>query len=78
MTATRVTISLDRDLARAMKKAAGKQPLSVWLADAAAAKLRNEGLARVVADWEAEHGEITAAELADVDREIARARRRKW
>lgn len=55
-----------------------KQVLSELLADAAAAELRNRGLARVVADWEVEHGEISEDELADVDREIDRARLRSW
>lgn len=64
MTVARIAISLDADLARAVKKAAGKEPTSTWLADAARRKLRAEGLLRVVEEWEAEHGDFTEAELA--------------
>lgn len=64
MTVARIAISLDADLARAVKKAAGKEPTSTWLADAARRKLRAEGLQTVVKEWEAEHGTLTEAELA--------------
>jgi len=63
MTVARFAISFDEDLARAVRKAAGKQPTSAWLADAARRKLRAEGLLQVVRDWEAEHGEIEPDEL---------------
>jgi hypothetical protein len=63
MTVARLAISLDAGLARAMRKAAKDEPISAWLADAVRRKLRAEGLLRVVEDWEAEHGELTAAEL---------------
>lgn len=61
-----------------MRATKNKQVLSELLADAAAAESRTCGLVRVVADWEAEHGEISDEELADVDREIDRARLRSW
>lgn len=64
MTAARIAISLDPELARRIRKAAGKQPVSAWLADAAERRLRAEGLRRVVADWEAEHGPLSRSELA--------------
>ena len=73
MTVTRLAISFDPALARAVRKAAGKQPTSAWLADAARCKLRAQGLLGVVAEWEAEHGVITEDEM----REAARARRRR-
>lgn len=63
MTVERFAISFDRELAKAVRRAAGKQPTSAWLADAARRKLRAEGLLRVVSEWESEHGEITDAEL---------------
>ena len=62
MTVERFAISFDRDLARAVRRAAGKQPTSAWFADAARRKLRSEGLLRTIAEWEQEHGEITDAE----------------
>jgi hypothetical protein len=70
MTVARFAISLDEDLARAVRKAAGKQATSAWIADAARRKLRAEGLLQVVRDWEAEHGEITPDELRRVEEPI--------
>lgn len=63
MTASRFAISMDAELARNIRKAAGSEPVSTWLADAAERKLRAAGLLRVVKAWEAEHGEITEAEM---------------
>jgi len=54
---------MDGALARAVRRAAGDQPTSAWLADAARRKLRAEGLLRVVREWEKEHGELREAEL---------------
>lgn len=75
MTVARLAVSLDADLARAIRKAAGKQPTSAWLADAARRKLRAEGLVRTVVAWEAEHGEITEEELNAAERSQRRSRR---
>ncbi len=74
MTVTRLAISFDRELARAVRRAARGQATSAWLADAARRKLRAQGLLQVVREWEAEHGEITQAEL---DAEAKRQRRRR-
>ena len=71
MTVSRFAISFDEDLARAVRKAAGKQPTSAWLADAARRKLRAEGLLQVVRDWEKEHGEITPDELRHAESHVA-------
>ena len=40
------------------------------LADAAERKVRAQGLRYVVADWEAEHGELTAEERRRARREL--------
>lgn len=72
MTVARLAISLDADLARAVRKAAGKQPTSTWLAEAAELRLRTEGLRRAVAEYEATHGAFEATELEAV---TARERR---
>jgi hypothetical protein len=63
MTVARFAVSFDPVLAKQIKKAAGKQPTSTWLADAAERKLRAEGLLDVVTEWEREHGlaELPAA-----------------
>jgi nucleoid-associated protein YgaU len=79
MTVARLAISLDAELARAVRKAARGQPTSTWIADAARQRLRAEGLLRVVAEWERAHGEISDAELRRAAREqraaVRRARR---
>lgn len=76
MTVKRFAISFEPDLARAVRKAAGRQPTSSWLADAARRKLRAEGLLRVVADWEADHGVITDSELRIAEHKRRRRRTR--
>ncbi len=76
MTVARIAVSFDPKLARAVRKAAGKQTTSAWLADAAVRKLRSEGLLEVVRAWEAEHGAITDAELLAAQHEIQPRRRR--
>lgn len=75
MTVARFAISFDQKLARAVRRAAGNEPTSSWLADAARRKLRAEGLLRVVDEWEAEHGALTESELRAV--ELKTRRRRK-
>jgi hypothetical protein len=75
MTVARFAISFDQKLARAVRRAAGNEPTSSWLADAARRKLRAEGLLRVVDEWEAEHGALTESELRAV--ELNTRRRRK-
>jgi hypothetical protein len=72
MTVARLAVSFDEDLARAVRRAAGKEPTSAWLADAARRKLRAEGLLRAVATWEAEHGELTEGELRAAARRLRR------
>ena len=76
MTVARFAISLDEELARAVRKAAGKQPISAWLADAARRKLRAEGLLQVVSQWEAQHGSLLGSEIAAAERKQSRPRRR--
>ena len=57
------------DAVRAAASRAGK-PLSSWLAEAAVSKLRAEALADFLAGWEAEHGALTAQEIARAEREL--------
>lgn len=67
-----MSVSFDAELGDAVRSAAANagKPLSAWLAEAAASKLRAEALAQFLADWEAEHGKFTAAELARAEREL--------
>ena len=76
MAIARMAVSLDPKLAKAIRKAAGKQTTSAWLADAAVRKLRSEGLLDVIGAWETEHGLITETELRDAQRELTGRRRR--
>jgi hypothetical protein len=76
MTVARLAVSFDPKLARAVRKAAGKQTTSAWLADAAVRKLRAEGLVELVREWEAEHGALSDAELLTARREMEKATRR--
>jgi hypothetical protein len=70
--ADKMSVSFGPDLAEAIRAAAASQdlPVSTWLADAAASKLRAEGLAAFLDEWEAEHGAFTAEELAAAEREL--------
>ncbi len=65
MAVERLTVSLDTELAAAVRDAADadEQNLSAWLADAARRQLASRGLREVIADWEAEHGSFTEDEL---------------
>lgn len=63
MTVARLAISLDEELAAEVRRAAGKEPLSTWIADALRRKIRAQGLRRVVSEWEREHGSLTPTEL---------------
>ncbi len=72
MKVAKLSISFDSDLGDAVRGAANHKgsSLSAWLADAAAAKLRVEALADYLEHWEAEHGELTADELARAGTEL--------
>ncbi|MBV9949588.1 MAG: hypothetical protein JOZ69_22290 [Myxococcales bacterium] len=76
MTVARFAVSLDEALARAVRRAAGDEPTSAWLADAARRKLRAEGLARAVGEWERERGPISDEELLGAARRQRQRRRR--
>jgi hypothetical protein len=45
----------------------------VFLAEAAASKLRAEALAEFLADWQAEHGALTAEEIGRAEQELGLA-----
>jgi len=77
MTVARFAISFDKELAREVRRAAGRQPTSTWLADAARRKLRAEGLLEVVGEWEAVHGTLLETELRDVRRKQGRRKATK-
>jgi hypothetical protein len=67
------SVSLPPRLAREIEEAAAREETSFsgWLAETAAHRLRLEGGRRAIAEWERDHGPLTAAELGDG---LARAR----
>jgi hypothetical protein len=67
-----MSISFAPELGEAIREAAKRSgiPLSAWLADAAARKLRAEALDSFLADWQAEHGSFTEEEIAQAEREL--------
>jgi hypothetical protein len=72
MKVDKLSVSFDPDLGDAVRAAARSSGhgLSGWLAEAAAAKLRAEALADFLDAWEAEHGSLTAEELATATAEL--------
>ncbi len=75
MKVDKLSISFDPELGDAVRAAAAQagEPVSSWLADAAASKLRAEALADYLARWEAEHGVLTADEIARAEQELSLA-----
>jgi hypothetical protein len=72
MKVDKLSVSFDPDLGDAVRSAAKRtgRGLSGWLADAATARLRAEALADFLDGWEAEHGPLTADELAQATAEL--------
>lgn len=69
--ARKLAVSFEAPLADQIQLAASQETqgnVSAWLADAARQKIRQRALAEAVAAYEAEHGEITSEELAEVRR----------
>ena len=68
---TKLAISFEGDLAVQVQRAARNQTagnVSAWLAEAARKRLRLEAGRQVLKEYEAEHGAITEAELAETER----------
>jgi uncharacterized protein (DUF1778 family) len=72
MSVERLTVSLESELADAVREAASAESLNVsaWVAQAAHRELASRGLREVVADWEAEHGSFTESELAAASKRL--------
>jgi hypothetical protein len=73
VSAEKLSISLDADLAATVRAAAADEGVSVstWLAGAAEAKARQRHLREALDEFAAEHGALSHA---DIDRLIADAR----
>jgi hypothetical protein len=78
MRVDKMSISFDVRLGDNVRHAAEKagKPLSTWLAEAAATKLRAEALSDFLDDWEAEHGAPTEEELEQARRSLKLPSRR--
>jgi hypothetical protein len=68
----KLSISFEPELGDAVRSAAAQagKPVSSWLAEAASSKLRAEALAEFLGRWQAEHGVLTAQEIAQAEREL--------
>jgi hypothetical protein len=75
MKVDKLSISFDPELGDAVRSAAAQagKPVSAWLAEAAASKLRAEALADFLTGWEAEHGVLSADEIARAEQELGLA-----
>ena len=75
MKVDKLSISFEPELGDAVRSTASQagKPVSSWLAEAAASKLRAEALAGFLDGWEAEHGVLTAKEIARAERELGLA-----
>jgi hypothetical protein len=72
VTVDKISVSFEAELGGAVRAAATQagEPLSSWLADAAASKLRAQELAAYLAGWEAQHGPLTAEDIARAEQEL--------
>ena len=72
MKVDKLSVSFEPDLGDAVRSAAAQagKPVSSWLAEAAAGKLRAEARADFLSGWEAEHGVLTVGEVARAEREL--------
>jgi hypothetical protein len=72
MKVDKVSVSFEPDLGDAVRSAAAQagKPVSSWLAEAAASKLGAEALSEFLSGWEAEHGALTAEEVARAEQEL--------
>lgn len=70
MTVRKLAVSLQEPLFHEIREQADAQRQSVsrWLAEAAERRLRQEHLARFIADYEAEFGVITPEDRAEAEK----------
>ncbi len=71
----KLSVALDDGVAQAAANAAERAgvSLSAWLNEAAVNQLAIEAGLTAIQDWEADHGQLTEAELAAADRVLDRA-----
>lgn len=79
MKVAKLSISFDPKLGNQVREAARKAraPVSSWLAQAAAAKLRADALGKFLDDWEEQHGKLSQEELAQATKELSPPAKRR-
>ena len=72
MRVDKLSVSFPAQLGDAVRSAAtsGGTPLSTWLAEAAASRLRRDALTDYLVVWEGDNGALTDGELAVARREL--------
>jgi hypothetical protein len=75
----KMSVSFDLELGEAIKASAinSDQSVSAWLAAAARDRLRLEALGEAVTAWEKKFGPLTDAEVADAERVLDRAAKKR-
>ncbi len=78
MNVDRLSITLEPHLGAVVRKAAKRAGMSVsaWIADATAARIRNEALRQALSAWDAEDGPLTDGELDAASLSLGMRRRR--
>ena len=78
MNVDRLSITLDAEVGTAVRASAARAGMSVskWLAEAATNRLRNELLGQALAEWAAEDGPLTEAELDEAAATLGVPRRK--
>ena len=79
MAVRKFSASMDERTLRQARGVARQEGVSfsAWLAEATRDRLRLRGLRRQIAEFEAEYGEISREEVAEVRREVRAARSRR-
>jgi hypothetical protein len=79
MKVDKFSISFDAELGDDVRAAASKsgKPVSSWLAEAAAAKLRSEVLQEFLDSWERKYGPLTPDELNRAELELGLKKRKR-
>lgn len=69
MTVRKMSIAMPADLRDEVRTAADRsgESVSAWISEAAASRLRNEGLGAFLEEWEREHGAFTEEEIQEAE-----------
>jgi hypothetical protein len=75
----KMSVSFDLELGEAIKASAAgnQQSVSAWLAEAARDRLRIDAMGDAVTAWEDEFGPLTDTEVAEAERVLERASKKR-